>query len=76
MSVIQIINGTVVPIHFPPSFTPAEIDKLGTTASVTLTWAALAGALVLIVGTRDWRKVCKNLALTLGESFEPESKPS
>lgn len=57
--VIDIINGTtIVPIHFPTSFTPSELDKLGYTGALTLAWSSIAGGFVLIFATRDWRKVC------------------
>lgn len=54
---IQIVNGTyIVPLYFPTSFEPDQVDKLGWTAIATLTWPAIVGGFALIVGTRDWKR--------------------
>lgn len=58
MVAISIVNGTeIVPIGFPASFRPDQLDKLGFNAALTLAWPTLLGGVALILGTRDWRKV-------------------
>lgn len=63
----NIVNGTIVPAHFPKEFTPEELHKLGFNAAITLAWFTIIGIFALILRTRDWRKVRKAVfsALTL-----------
>lgn len=63
---IQVVNGThIVPLYFPTQFTPGQLDKLGWTAIVTLTWPSIVGGFALILGTRDWYRVSFCLVLTI-----------
>jgi len=55
---IDIVNGThIVPLYFPTQFAPDQLDRLGWTAIVTLTWPNILGVIALIFGTRDWYRV-------------------
>lgn len=55
---IQVVNGThIVPLYFPTTFQPDQLDKLGWTAIITLTWPSIIAGFALIAGTRDWRRV-------------------
>lgn len=54
----QVVNDTyIVPDGFPVIFRPDQLDKLGATAAITLAWPTIIGGVVLILGTRDWRRV-------------------
>jgi len=52
---IEVVNGThIVPLYFPTQFTPSQLDRLGWTAIVTITWPNILGVIALIFGTRNW----------------------
>src|ERR1700733_8322031 len=55
---IEVVNGThIVPLYFPTQFAPDQLDKLGWTAIITITWPNILGVIALILGTRDWYRV-------------------
>lgn len=60
----NLTNGTIVPIHFPTEFSPAELNKLGFNAAITLSWFTIIGIFTLLLATRNWRKVKETRCLT------------
>ena len=63
---IDIVNGThIVPLYFPTHFAPDQLDRLGWTAIITLTWPSIAAGFALIVGTRDWNRVSNDTTLKI-----------
>ncbi|KAF8318782.1 hypothetical protein DL93DRAFT_346035 [Clavulina sp. PMI_390] len=57
MSVVNVVNGTyIVPYGLPPVFQPDQLDKLGFTGAITLSWPTIVGGFALMFGARNWRQ--------------------